>query len=54
MDEARRIGSEKLREHQYKEGYVKSLEGKRVELDGESNVEDKWEMVKRAMVESAR
>ena len=41
MEEARRIGSEKLREYQYKEGYVRSLEGERVELDSESNVEDK-------------
>ena len=29
---ARRIRSEKLREHQYREGYAKFLEGK--ELDG--------------------
>ena len=29
--EARRIRSEKLREHQYREGYVRSLEGKGVE-----------------------
>ena len=28
---ARRIRSEKLREHQYSEGYAKSLEGKGVE-----------------------
>ena len=33
----RRIRSEKLREHQYKEGYVSSLEGNRVEWDGENN-----------------
>ena len=31
---ARRIRSEKLREHQYRKG---SLEGKRVEWDGENN-----------------
>ena len=30
---ARRIKSEKLREHQYKEGYARSLEGKREEWD---------------------
>ena len=29
--EARRIRSEKLREHQYKEGYVRSVEGKGVD-----------------------
>ena len=28
VDRARRIGSEKLREHQYREGYARSLEGK--------------------------
>ena len=28
---ARRIRSEKLREHQYKEGYARSYEGKGVE-----------------------
>ena len=28
---ARRIRSEKLREHQYREGYAKSLEGKELE-----------------------
>ena len=32
---ARRIRSEKLREHQYREGHARSLEGKRVEWDGE-------------------
>ena len=31
-----------------------SLEGKGVEWDGDNNVEDKWEQVKRTMVESAR
>ena len=36
--EARRIRSEKLREHLYKEGYARSLEGKRVEWDRENNV----------------
>ena len=43
MDGARRIRREKLREHQYKEGYARSLEGKRVEWDGENNVEHMWE-----------
>ena len=38
MDIARRIISEKLREHRYREGYARSLEGKRVEWDGENNV----------------
>ena len=54
MDGARRISSEKLREHQYREGYVRSLEGKGVEGDEENNVEHMWEQVKRAMVESER
>ena len=52
MDGARRIRSEKLREHQYKQGYTRSLEGKRVEWDRENNVEYMWEHVKRVMVES--
>ena len=51
---ARRIRSEKLREHQYRERYIRSLEGKGVEWDGDNNVEHMWEQVKRAMVESAR
>ena len=42
VDGARRIRSEKLREHQYREGYARSLEGKRVEWDGENNVEHMW------------
>ena len=46
---ARRIRSEKLREHQFREGYAWSLEEKRVEC-----VEHMWEQVKWAMVESAR
>ena len=51
---ARRIRSEKLREHQNREGYVRSLEGKGVEWNGDNNVEHMWEQVKWAMVESAR
>ena len=51
---ARRTRSEKLRQHQYREGYARSLERKRVEWDGDSNVEHMWEQVKRAMFESAR
>ena len=39
----RRIRSEKLREHQYTEGYVRSLEGKGAEWDGDNNVEHMWE-----------
>ena len=49
-----RIRSEKLREHQYREGYARSLEGKRVELDGKNNDEHMLEQVKWAMVEGAR
>ena len=45
--------SEKLREHQYREGYAKSLEGKGVEWDGDNNIEHTWEQVKRVTIESA-
>ena len=54
MAGARRIRSEKLRDHQYREGYAMSLEEKRVEWDGENNVEHMWEGVKRAVVEKAK
>ena len=54
MDRTRRIRSEKLREHQYREEYDRSLEGKRVEWDGKNNVEHMWEQVKWEIVESAR
>ena len=50
MDGARRIRSEK---HQYREEYARSLVGKRVEWNGENNVEHMWEQVKRPMGESA-
>ena len=43
-----------MREHQYREGYARSLEGKELEWDGNNNVEHMWEQVKRAMVECAR
>ena len=49
VDGARRIISEKRREDRYREVYTWSLEGKRVEGDGENNVEHMWEKVKRAM-----
>ena len=52
VDRATRIRSEKLKEHQYREEYARSLERKRVECDGEKkNVEHMWEQVKRAMVQ---
>ena len=51
---ARRIRNKKLRKHQYKKGYARSLEGKGVEWDIDNNVEHMWEQVKRALVESAR
>ena len=54
VDGARRITSKKLREHQYKEGYARSLEGNRVVWDRENNVEYMWEQVRLGMVESAR
>ena len=54
MDGAKKIRSEKLREHQYRDEYTRFPEGKGVEWDGDSNVEDMWEQIKWAMVESAR
>ena len=51
---ARRIGSEKLREHQYREECARSLEGKGVEWGGDNNIEQMWDQVKWAMVESGR
>ena len=38
VDRARRIRSKKLKEHQYREEYARSLEGKgkKVEWDGEN------------------
>ena len=51
---ARMIRSEKLREHQYREVYARSLEGKGVEWDGDNNVENMWKQLKQAMAESAR
>ena len=53
MDGASRIRTKKLREHQYRKGYARSLE-MRVEWDGENNVKHMWEQVKQGMVESAR
>ena len=46
VGEARSIRSEKLREHHYREGYVRSLEGKGVEWHGDNNVEHMREQVK--------
>ena len=43
MDGARR---RKLREHQCREGYDKSHNGKGVKWDGENNVDPMWEWVK--------
>ena len=51
---ARRIRNEKLKEHQYREGYARSLEGKELEWDGDNNAEHMWEQVKWAVVESVR
>ena len=36
---ARRIRRKKMREHQWREGYGRSLEGKVVEWDDDDNVE---------------
>ena len=54
MDGARRIRSEKLKEHQYREGHARFLEKNRTEWKGESYIEHMWDQVKRAMIESAR
>ena len=51
---ASRIRREKLREHQYREGYARNLEGNELEWDGDNKVEHMWELIKRAMVEGAR
>ena len=50
---ARRIRSEKLMGHEYREVYARSLVGKEVEWDGD-NVKHMWEQLKWAIVESAR
>ena len=44
--EAKRIISEKMRKHQYREGYAIGLESKNVDWDRESTVEHMWEQVK--------
>ena len=41
MVEGRRIRGKKLREHQYRDGYAESLEGKEIEWDGD-NVKHMW------------
>ena len=46
VDGARRIRSEKLSKHQYREGYARSLEGNRVEWNEKNNIERMWEQVK--------
>ena len=50
---SQRIRNEKLREYLYREGYIKSFEGERIEGDGD-NVKHMGEQVIQAMVESAR
>ena len=52
--EDRRIRNEKLREHQYRQGYARSLEVKGVERDGDNKVRHMCEEVKWAMIESTR
>ena len=43
---AREIRSEKLREHQYMEGYARCLERKRIDWEERGNVEQMWEQAK--------
>ena len=50
----RRNRSEKYRKYQYMVGYVRCLESKIVEWDEGRNVEQMWEQVKEAMVDSIR
>ena len=50
----RNIRNAELREHQYRDGYEKCLEDRRVEWNEERNVELMWEQVKRAVVEGVR
>ena len=50
VDGARRIRNDILRKHQYREGYVRSLERMKVKWD----VKHMLEQVKQAMAESAR
>ena len=52
VDGVRMIRSEKLREHQYRVGYVRTFERKGVEWNGDNNVENMWEQMKRAIIES--
>ena len=47
---ARKIRSEKPNYHHYTERYVRSLESKRIDRDGEANVEHIWGQVKPAIV----
>ena len=51
---ARMMRSEKLREQHYREGYVRCLENKRTEWDGERNVEYMWNQIKLAVFGVAR
>ena len=43
-----------LRECQYREGYARCLESKRLEWNEGSNVEEMWEQVKQAVIDCAR
>ena len=43
VDGDRGTRSKKLREHQYIEGYARSLEGKRIGWNRENNVDHVWE-----------
>ena len=51
---ARKIRSEKLREHQYIKEYVRCFVSKRVEWHNGKNIEQMWKEVKQALVDSAR
>ena len=52
VDGARKL-SEKLKEHQYREGYARSL-GEGTRMGWRKHVEDMWEQVIWAMIESAK
>ena len=44
MNGAMSIRNKKWKKHQCREGYARSLEGKRVEWGGENNIDYVWEV----------
>ena len=54
MNRARRIRSENLGKHQYKEGYGRYLQNKKVKWNNDRNFEQMCEQVKWTIVDSTR